>query len=117
VRVITSPNNEYATLIDELRTSIDHLENPKIVVIRSKPYVDSLTLPIEVVDMDAIGGLEYDGAVIVVHDLADSANSRRSLYVALTRSRWAVTLVIEDDKSMWVKDLLGSAPPDCVTVD
>lgn len=117
VRVITSPNNDYATLIDELRTSIDHLENPKIVVIRSKPYVDSLTLPIEVVDMDAIGGLEYDGAVIVVHDLADSANSRRSLYVALTRSRWAVTLVIEDDKSMWVKDLLGSAPPDCVTVD
>lgn len=117
VRVITNLNTEYTTLVDELRTSVDQLDNPRIVVIGSKPYVDSLTLPIEVVDIDAIGGLEYDGAVIVVHDLPDSANSRRSLYVALTRSRWAVTMVIEDDKSMWVKDLLGSAPPDCVTVD
>ena len=117
VRVITNLNTEYTTLVDELRTSVDQLDNPKIVVIASKPYVDSLTLPIEVVDIDAIGGLEYDGAVIVVHNLPDSANSRRSLYVALTRSRWAVTMVIEDDKSMWVKELLGSAPPDCVTVD
>jgi hypothetical protein len=93
------------------------LDNPKIVIIGSKPYVDRLTVPIEIVDIDAIGGLEYDGAVVVIHGLPDSSKSRRSLYVALTRSRWAVTMVIEDDKSMWVKDLLGSAPPDCVTVD
>ena len=117
VRIITNPNNDYPTLINELRTSIDHLDNPKIVIIGSKTYVNSLTVPIEIVDIDAIGGLEYDGAVVVVHDLPDSAKSRRSLYVALTRSRWAVTIVIEDEQSMWVKDLLGSAPPDCVTVD
>jgi DNA helicase IV len=116
VRVVTDPNTDYTTLLDELRTSIDHLESPKIVFIGSKPYVDRLVAAIEVVDINAIGGLEYDGAVILVHDLPDSSNSRRSLYVALTRSRWAVTLVIGDDMSMWVKDLLESAPPDCVTV-
>jgi DNA helicase IV len=116
VRIVTDPNTDYTTLLDELRTSIDHLESPKIVFIGSKPYVDRLVAAIEVVAINAIGGLEYDGAVILVHDLPDSANSRRSLYVALTRSRWAVTLVIGDDISMWVKDLLGSASPDCVTV-
>ena len=117
VRIITNSNNDYANIIDELRTSIDNLDNPKIVIIGSKPYVDRLTVPIEIVDIDAIGGLEYDGAVVVIHGLPDSSKSRRSLYVALTRSRWAVTMVIEDDKSLWVKDLLGSAPPDCVSVD
>jgi hypothetical protein len=49
-----------------------------------------------------LGGLEYDHAIILIDDIPDTRESRRQLYVAVTRARRELTLVFCKGTPEWV---------------
>lgn len=53
-----------------------------------------------------LGGLEYDHAIILIDDIPDTRESRRQLYVAVTRARRELTLVFCKGTPNWVVDVL-----------
>jgi hypothetical protein len=53
-----------------------------------------------------LGGLEYDHAIILIDDIPDTRESRRQLYVAVTRARRELTLVFCKGTPDWVVDVL-----------
>ena len=53
-----------------------------------------------------LGGLEYDHAIIVIDDIPDTRESRRQLYVAVTRARRELTLVFCKGTPDWVVNAL-----------
>jgi hypothetical protein len=53
-----------------------------------------------------LGGLEYDHAIILIDDILDTRESRRQLYVAVTRARRELTLVFCKGTPNWVVDVL-----------
>ena len=53
-----------------------------------------------------LGGLEYDHAIILIDDIPDTRDSRRQLYVAVTRARRELTLVFCKGTPDWVVDVL-----------